>query len=161
MLICGIDPGLSGALALVRGPVLLACVDMPIEAKGGSARVKNRVACAQLAVWLRQIRAAHDDDIVAVVEAVQSGAGQGVASVYSLGDSAGALRGALQALNFRIEFVTPAAWKRAMKVPADKGVARRLAMERFPSEADLFARVKDDGRAESALIAAYGWETFA
>jgi crossover junction endodeoxyribonuclease RuvC len=47
-------------------------------------------------------------------------------------------------------------WKRAMQVPSDKGACRMRAMQTFPGHSDLFRRVKDDGRAEAALLGFYG-----
>jgi crossover junction endodeoxyribonuclease RuvC len=41
---------------------------------------------------------------------------------------------------------------------SDKDAARGVAIQRFPAMAGAFARKKDDGRAEAALIALYGWE---
>lgn len=158
--VLGIDPGLSGALAVIRGPELLVCVDMPVEATGSAGRVKNRVCCAQAATLVRQWRAQWPGELIAVVEAVASMPGQGVAGMFSLGDSAGAIRGVLQALGVRVEFVAPARWKRAMGLGRDKGHARTLAMQRLPQHASLFARVRDDGRAEATLIAMWGWQTW-
>jgi crossover junction endodeoxyribonuclease RuvC len=39
---------------------------------------------------------------------------------------------------------------------ASKDAARAEAIRRWPGQAQLFARVKDDGRAEAALIAIAG-----
>jgi hypothetical protein len=51
-------------------------------------------------------------------------------------------------------------WKRAVGIPPGKDgakdAARSEAIRRWPQKADLFARVKDDGRAEAALIAVAG-----
>jgi hypothetical protein len=52
--------------------------------------------------------------------------------------------------------VSPAKWKKALGLSADKGASRRRAIELWPERAQWFARVKDDGRAEAALIA-YWW----
>lgn len=157
----GIDPGLSGALALVQGPRLLRVDDMPAESIGGTGTVKRRVSAPQLAALLREIKAQHDDDILAVIERVSAGSGQGVSSVFSLGDTAGCIRGVLQTLGFRVEFVTPSQWKQTLKVSKDKNVARTMACARWPEQAALFARVKDADRAEAALLAAYGWQVYA
>jgi hypothetical protein len=54
-------------------------------------------------------------------------------------------------------YVTPTKWKRALGLGADKGDSRRRAMETWPYMASKFARVKDDGRAEAALIAWWHW----
>ena len=96
------------------------------------------------------------DLAVAWVEDVHSMPGQGVASTFKFGRSVGVVEGALSALGIPIRWVSPAKWKKAMGLPADKGAARRRAIELWPDHAHLFARVKDDGRAEAALIAEYG-----
>ena len=57
------------------------------------------------------------------------------------------------------ELVRPAVWKKAARIGKDKGSARKAAQERFPDAADLFARVKDDGRAEAALLARWRAES--
>jgi hypothetical protein len=52
--------------------------------------------------------------------------------------------------------VDPSAWKKTMRLSTDKNASRALASQYFPDCADQWARVKDDGRAEAALIALYG-----
>jgi hypothetical protein len=49
--------------------------------------------------------------------------------------------------------VTPQRWKKLMGVTADKNTSRQLAINLWPDQAHLFARVKDVDRAEAALIA--------
>jgi crossover junction endodeoxyribonuclease RuvC len=39
---------------------------------------------------------------------------------------------------------------------ADKTASRRLACQKWPAFSHLWARVKDDGRAEAALLAYFG-----
>jgi len=58
-----------------------------------------------------------------------------------------------------VQYVTPSKWKAHFGLTRDKGVSRGMAMQRFPEYAEKFKRVKDDGRAEAALIALYGQET--
>jgi len=93
----------------------------------------------------------------AVVEQVASRPGQGVASTFKFGTSYGVVLGVLGALEIPVTHVTPATWKRAVGVTADKGSSRRKAIDLWPDKAQMFARVKDDGRAESALIAWWAW----
>ena len=65
----------------------------------------------------------------------------------------GVILGVLAGTGVAIELVRPAIWKKGAGIGKDKGSARKAAQERFPDAADLFARVKDDGRAEAALLA--------
>jgi len=59
-----------------------------------------------------------------------------------------------------VAFITPPTWKRAVGIPPGKDgakdAARSEAIRRWPDRAGLFARVKDDGRAEAALIGLCG-----
>jgi hypothetical protein len=52
--------------------------------------------------------------------------------------------------------VDPSTWKKSMHLSADKNASRALASQYFPDSADQWSRVRDDGRAEAALIAYYG-----
>lgn len=146
-LILGVDPGKSGALALIdEDGVLVDVHDMP-DATG-----------AALGAHLRDLLADHSPHIIAAawVELVGSRPGQGVASTFKFGANWGAILGALGALEVPVELRTPAQWKKAMRVTADKASSRQRAAEHWPSDAGRFARVKDDGRAEACLLAEYG-----
>ena len=78
--------------------------------------------------------------------------------MFRFGETYGATQMAVAAHKVPIQYVTPAKWKGHFRLNRDKGVSRGLATQRFPDCADLFKRVKDDGRAEAALIALYGKE---
>ena len=145
--VLGIDPGKTGAIAIVSDDCeLLDVVDMPDAA--GSA----------LGAQIRQLT---DDwaplDLTAAwVEQVASRPGQGVRSVFTFGMGYGSILGALGALGIPVHHVTPATWKKSQRVTADKDRSRQRATELWPGQASWFARKKDDGRAEAALIARYG-----
>ena len=72
----------------------------------------------------------------------------------------GIIEGACAALGLPIRFVTPPSWRRAVGIPPGNGgakdAARSEAIRRWPDKAALFARVRDDGRAEAALVAVAG-----
>ncbi len=147
----GIDPGLSGAVAALDTATgaLLWVEDMPTMP---ATKGKADVSAPLLADLLR-------GEIVtlAAVEAVHSMPRQGVASAFRFGQGYGTVIGVLGTLGSPVRYVTPQAWKRDMRVTADKGTARTRAAELWPAHAHLFARVKDDGRAEAALIARWAW----
>ena len=91
-----------------------------------------------------------------VVESVHSMPGQGVTSSFNFGRSLGATEGVFAACGRPIVYVSPARWKRSLGLSADKTASRRRAIELWPDRTALFGRVKDNGRAEAALIA-YWW----
>ena len=79
---------------------------------------------------------------------------------FAFGRVRGVIEGACGALGVSVAFITPPCWKRAVGIPPGregaKDAARGKAIRRWPDQAALFARVKDDGRAEAALIAIAG-----
>lgn len=146
--VLGIDPGINGALALIdTDDWTLAITDMPREpGKGG----KNAVSPTGVG---RLFNAAMPD--YTVIEDVTSSPQMGVVSAFSFGRSLGILEGAGAAQSIMTK-VRPQDWKAATKTPKDKNEARRRAMQLFPCAYDLFVRVKDDGRAEAAILCFYG-----
>ena len=141
----GIDPGRYGALAWVTmGGHLIDILDMPaVEVRG-----KSRVSAQLVAEMMRERPA----DIV-IIEGVGAMPKQGVASSFTFGYCAGLLEGVAAGLGRPVEIVPAATWKRLAKLSADKGAMRQAAIRLWPEAADRFRRVKDDGRAEAALMA--------
>lgn len=150
------DPGLDGAFTVLdaKGDIVQV-FDMPtIEVKVGSS-IKRQVAPQAIASELRLFT---DEPCFAVIEKVASRPGQGVASMFGFGRSLGVLEGVLAGMMLPYQLVPPQTWSKAMKLAAGKGASRQRAMELFPRHADYFKRVKDDGRADSALLALYAFK---
>ena len=142
-MILAIDPGISGALAWLEGEYLVAVEDMPtIEVRG-----KRRVNAAALSILM----AKRDIDLV-VIEGVSAMPRQGVSSTFAFGYAAGLIEGVVVGLGLPVEIVQASIWKRRAGVPADKGAVRQMASRYWPGAAASFARVKDDGRADAALL---------
>jgi crossover junction endodeoxyribonuclease RuvC len=76
--------------------------------------------------------------------------------MFRFGYGAGAIEGVLAGLGIEVVLVAPTVWKPAMRLGSDKGRARAEAQRLFPALASLFGRVRDDGRAEAALLGLYG-----
>lgn len=151
--VLGIDPGLSGAIALFTPATgALAVFDTPTLTLFRNGKAKRDPDAVELA---RLIDAAGHIDH-AYVEAVGAMPGQGVSSVFAFGKVFGLALGILAANFIPHTLVTPLRWKRALSVPAEKDGARARASQLMPAHAGLWCRAKDDGRAEAALIAYYG-----
>jgi len=148
----GIDPGLSGAIAIIS-PESLKIFDMPTMTLERNGKSKRQVSASELAemLYLYSGRDCH-----VYVEKVSAMAGQGVTSVFSFGRSFGMIEGILAAFKMPVTFVPPATWVKAIGRGQGKDASRARAMELFPSDQDQFKRVKDDGRADAALIAYWG-----
>jgi len=152
MVILGIDPGFTGALAAYDpGHGSLRILDMPV-----TKDPKGRTVLDMHTMF--QILTPPGGRVMAVVEFVAARPGQGAPATFRFGQGYGAIQMALAAHSIPTQYVTPAKWKKHFGLSKDKGVSRGLAQQRFPQIADQFNRVKDDGRAEAALIALYGHE---
>lgn len=153
-LIIGIDIGASGALALItEAAELIEVADMPILRDGPASRpAVNGPLLAEIIGRWRANRA--------FVEFVGARPGEGAVGAFAFGRSRGVCEGVLAALAVPATHIAPAAWKRLVGIPPGrdgaKDAARSEAICRWPAKAALFARVKDDGRAEACLIAIAG-----
>jgi hypothetical protein len=145
--ILGIDPGLEGALAFFfpDNPHRVACQDMPC--------VAGNVDAITLAA---SIAAMMPDEVF--LEQVGAMPGQGVSSTFKFGRGFGTVIGVCGALKLPLHLVAPTKWKSHFRLTADKEMSRSLALRTFPACGHQFARKKDHGRAEAALLARYGAE---
>lgn len=148
--ILGIDPGQSGALALVdvAAPNVIV-IDMPVH----EIRGKKHLDLYQLARWIDLYAASVSR---AVVEEVGAMPKQGVSSSFKFGFNAGAANMAVAAAFIPAVLVRPNVWKREMGVAAAKTTSRQAASRLFPAFSHLWHRETDDGRAEAVLLAVYG-----
>ena len=109
MKIVGIDPGLSGAIAILENKKVLSLFDMPIMAEG--KKNKRQLNSAQLVNIIKE-SVNLNDEIAVVVEQVNAMPGQGVTSMFNFGQTFGAIKGVCAALDLPIFFVRPSKWKK-------------------------------------------------
>lgn len=81
----------------------------------------------------------------------------GIKNAVTIAKAYGELKACLFFAGIPTFEVDPSAWKKSMHLTSDKNASRALASQYFPDCSDQWQRVKDDGRAEAALIAYYGW----
>lgn len=155
--IIGIDPGKSGALALIgwnlRKPLL---ADTPTIMTGG----KRQYDVAGMLAILRRFR--HQGPLQAVLEQSQAMPKQGVTSTFSIGEGFGIWQGLLAGLEIPYTLVRPVQWKREMLsgiAVRDKGASVLRAKQLYPTSAQELSRIKDHNRAEAILLAAWGERT--
>jgi len=157
----GIDPGLSGALALI-GPKgqFVDVWDMPVMIKPNSNKSYIKRCIDPLIVhniltgW--NLRNKEVSLVSVCMENVASQPRDGVAGAFSFGESFGTLKAVCSCLGLLpIHYVTPATWKKYFNIGADKEEARLLALEKMPEAGPMLARKKDHDRAEALLIALY------
>jgi crossover junction endodeoxyribonuclease RuvC len=178
----GIDPGISGAIALLAYesekseslPRLVLVLDMPVMTLNGK---KQQVNAAGMTKMITQISTGikrtpeligeffkvsieesnTPNNIAVYLEQVSAMPGQGVTGMFNFGMSYGMVQGVVAGLGLSLVLVRPSAWKkRAGLINTEKDQARTLAQQFFPA-ADL-NRKKDIGRADAILIAMFGRE---
>lgn len=154
----GIDPGITGGIAALVDGVPIEVFDMPVRTvQSGKGKPWKEIDATALTTILRGLRSLHAGAYVsACVERVGARPGDGGTSAFRFGDSAGAIRGVLEALRIPHSRAIPAVWKRHYGlIGTDKDAARELAIRRFPDIADKLARKKDNGRSDALLLALY------
>lgn len=161
----GIDPGLSGAIAVLGDGNLIAVHDMPTEDREGQKgdTIDNR----QLAAIFRGLRMAHSGaSLLVALERVNGGSGfskdrqRATSSTFNFGESYGMVQGVLGALSIDLVRPTPQRWKKHFGlIGQEKDAARECALGIFPRWQAQLARKKDGGRADAILIAYWAWRT--
>lgn len=160
LVIAGIDPGKTGALAISSPDGHHDFFDVPLIFEGKSSTSTKPAWGLWHTEWSNALEFACVDLVmIELVTGGQSGKKQGAQSMFNFG---GVLRFAHAiALGVRprprVEFVTPAVWKGKLGLlNSGKGASREKCRTIYPGTATFLARAKDDGRAEAALIAHYG-----
>jgi len=160
----GIDPGVTGAIAVIHD-VKLSIFALPVIEEKRNGKVRSRldvIGLCNLAASLGNMV-----DGVVTIEDVWIAGGDNPASVGELMRIVGACEAAFTAAGFDVRKVAPQAWKAAYGIAgaglieADRSKRRQIlktrardkAAELWPDVAAMFARVKDADRAEAALIA--------
>ena len=152
--IIGVDPGASGAVAILeRDGDLVHVFEMPSVELIVNHKAKRRISPEMLAADLRlySVKAT-----IAYVEQVNAMPGQGVTSMFAFGQSFGIVQGVLAGLAIPTQLVPPGKWKKWHNLSPSKDASRAKAAALWPEMAGEFRRVKDDGKAEAALIAHWG-----
>lgn len=160
--VIGIDPGLTGAVAFYfpSAPDRVAVDDMPVA--GGLVDVAG--------LHRRVLQMGPTLGIVELVNAMPSAKpgrdgkrrSMGAQSAFNFGAAFAAAQTTVQLAGVPLHLVTPLAWKRHFRLAGGeegKEAARALALRLFPASASSFARKKDHGRAEAALIARFAADT--
>ena len=157
MRIIGIDPGLSGAIAILEDNKVLQIFDMPVMAEG--KKNKRQLNSAQLVNIIKDNTQGSEETPV-VVEQVNAMPGQGVTSMFNFGQTFGAIKGICAALNLPVFFVRPTKWKKHFElINSSKDSSRTKAIEMYPSLSNQLSKKKDVNKSDAILIARYYNET--
>ena len=157
MKIIGIDPGLSGAIAVLEENKIVGLHDMPVMPEG--KKNKRQLNSAQLVKILNDY-IGNTEVAEIIVEQVNAMPGQGVTSMFNFGQTFGAIKGIAAALNLPIFFVRPSKWKKHFElINSSKDASRTKAIEMYPSISDQLSKKKDVNKSDAILIARFYSET--
>lgn len=156
--VVGVDPGATGAIVVLdqvdtNSAPTVHVFDMPVVEVRRGTRTVREVHAKSLASLFESLRR---QNAVCVLERVGAMPGQGVSSMFAFGRASGLVEGIALATDFQLTWAPPASWRKALSVRAGKDGSRLRATELLPQAEQYFRRVKDDGRADAALIALYG-----
>lgn len=174
MLIIGVDPGVSGAIAVLAPDGTASVYDVPtVEVKVGK-EMRRRIDEPAIGRMLRPPVGRWPEETLATavmcVERSQpmheptdrrrgpNGEGPRMSSQanFRLGESFGIWKGAAAGVGIPCDTVPPQTWKAALLAGTakDKAASLEAARELFPAlAATHLTRTKDHGRAEALLIA--------
>ena len=157
MKIIGIDPGLSGAIAVLEDNKVLNIFDIPVMSEG--KKNKRQLNSALLVSLLRE-NITNNEEVAVVVEQVNAMPGQGVTSMFNFGQTFGAIKGICAALGLPIFFVRPSKWKKHFElINSSKDSSRTKVIEMYPSLSNELSKKKDVNKSDAILIARFYSET--
>ncbi len=165
----GIDPGISGAVALLLPDGSVRFWDTPSIKTGGK---RDYDSANMQEILLEALDRAVDAEnlpegtnveplglhLHAYIERAQAMPKQGVTSMFNYGKGFGLWLGLLIGIGIPYTLVSPRRWKAVMlpDTAKDKGASLLRAKQLFPQCVSQLQLVKDHGKAEALLIAAYG-----
>jgi crossover junction endodeoxyribonuclease RuvC len=157
MKIIGIDPGLSGGIAILKNNKVLNIFDMPVMPEG--KKNKRQLNSAMLVTLIKE-NIGNDEEAIVVVEQVNAMPGQGVTSMFNFGQTFGAIKGVCAALELPIFLVRPTKWKKHFElINSSKDSSRTKAIEMYPTLSSQLAKKKDVNKSDAILIARFYSET--
>ena len=157
MKIIGIDPGLSGAIAILENNKVLKIFDIPVMSEG---KKNKRQLNSALLVSLLKENIIDSNEVAVVVEQVNAMPGQGVTSMFNFGQTFGAIKGICAALDLPIFFVRPSKWKKHFElINSSKDSSRTKAIEMYPKLSNQLSKKKDVNKSDAIMIARFYFET--
>lgn len=151
--IIGIDPGVTGAMAVIIDGKFETIQDLPSISTDGFTGINPIVLDSMLCEF------SHGNMVVYSEKSILP-PGNGKMTTRSVYECRGVIRSVVALQRLPLIYVTPQAWKKFYNIPSgsDKERSRGIAMQRFPQLNEFLKLKKHHNRAEAALIAWYGWE---
>lgn len=145
MIAIGIDPGKSGAMAV-------------IYTDENNQPFRFKVVPFEETAYRDLVASCVGSRVVCCLEKVGAMPGQGVVSMFNFGRNLGFIEGLLQANKIPYQLVPPQTWKKEFTLSSDKQSSIDVCKRLFP-HINLLAtprsRKENDGMAEAVLMAEY------
>lgn len=156
-LILGIDPGLTGALAILDAETLFIVdiLDVPTYHTKTSSRKSGKVSNIDMFSLVSSLRPYKERIIMAIIEEPGAMPGQGLGSTFKFGKVCGQLEGIIAGLDIPIHPIKPSVWKLALGLEASKDSTLSEVKRLYPNQDHHFKRKKDHDRAEAVLLARF------
>lgn len=169
----GIDPGLTGAVAVIRGNEI-KFMDAPVMQVRVGKSLKNELdprGCTRLLHSCIGYAECTLDFFVTIEKVapmpsfsrnkegeVEERRSMGATSAFNFGMGFGIWIGVCAAIGLPYELVHPQSWKRRIMpgMAGGKDAGRVVALRLYPHAEDHLSRKKDHGRADALLLARYG-----
>ena len=153
MIIFGVDPGVSGAICVLKEGKIIEIYETPTMIDG--KKNKRQVNGAEVTnIFLKELH--NEDKAKVVVEHVTAMPGQGVTSMFNFGQSFGVIKGVCSALSLPIYFIRPTKWKKHFNlINTNKDASRTKVIQIYPEISSKLSRKKDSNKADAILIARY------
>ncbi len=155
----GIDPGLDGAVCIIdpKKDIIIFFDTPTLTIQRGKSKKREYNINSMADFFIEVSRSNPSARIKVALEKIHSMPGQGVRSMFSMGEGFGIWKGIIAARLLPLELITPQAWKKAMMagMGKEKDASRQKALQLFPDLSDKLNLKKHHGRADALLIAEY------
>lgn len=156
MIIAGVDPGLSGGIAIIQQ--LLGSTEYHVQPMPVTGEKKRSIQLQPIAELFKLWQI----DLV-VIEKVHAMPKQGVSSCFTFGKGYGQIQGICAGLFIPFVLVTPQQWKKIVlngyDWKGDKSMSIKYCQQKYPNinlKATERSRKPHDGICDALCIAEYG-----
>lgn len=156
----GIDPGLSGAVAMIGNLGIAGQTDETVTVFDAPVMMSGKRLVYDIGTMkavLSQASAHTGFTAMCAMEKVHAMPKNGSIGNFRLGYGFGLWEAILVVVKMRYQLIAPQTWKKAMMpdMPKEKDSSRVRAIQMFPQYADKMNLKKHHGRADALLIAEY------
>lgn len=149
----GVDPGITGALALIHPDGTPELHDMPTRAVPG--KLRREIDAKRLSELLVEMTKT-SGHVRCMIERIHARPDFALQTQGRMMETSGAIKAACDIAGWEISFVDPRAWKSFYGLHAEKAQSLEVARKLYPDAEPVLRLAKHHNRAEALLIAHFG-----